>query len=133
MCQARSILPFFTDESIKFQVECLVPLRVPCPSATCPESIIVQDLSAECFANQFTVLTTAFVRDGLVAIGAEYMQNAYCWPPWLVPKEELQRWFTLHSHPGCPLSTSQWILGEKDKDGQQVLSTFSCSPPPVAG
>ena len=71
MRQARSILSFFTDESTTIQVECLVPLRVLCPSTTCPESIIVQDLSAERFANQFTVLTMAFVRNSLVAIGAE--------------------------------------------------------------
>jgi ribonuclease HI len=123
MCQARSIFSFSTDESTSIQVECLVPLRVFCPSATCPESIIVQDLSAERFVNQFTVLTMAFVRDSLVAIGAEYLRDACCRPPWLVPKEELQRWFTLHSHPGCSSSTSQWILDQMDKDGQQVLRT----------
>ena len=123
MCQVRSIFSFSTDESTTIQVECLVPLRALCPSATCPESIVVQDISAERFANQFTVLTMAFVRDSLVAVGAEYVRDACCRPPWLVPKEELQRWFTIHLHPGCPLSTSHWILGEKDKDGQQVLGS----------
>ena len=123
MCQVRSIFSFSTDESTTIQVECLVPLRALCPSATCPVSIVVQDISAERFANQFTVLTMAFVRDSLVAVGAEYVRDACCRPPWLVPKEELQRWFTIHLHPGCPLSTSHWILGEKDKDGQQVLGS----------
>jgi hypothetical protein len=60
MCEARSIFSFSSDESTITQVECLVPLRVLCPSAICPESVIVQDLSAERSANQFTVITMAF-------------------------------------------------------------------------
>ena len=51
------------------------------------------------------------------------MRDACRRPPWLVPREELQCWFSLHPRPGCHLSTSQWILGEKNRDGEQVLRT----------
>ena len=85
-------------------VECLVPILALWSSMAFPESIIVQDLDAKHSENQVTVLTVAFVRDCMLANGVQTLQDACSRPPWMVPKEELQRWFK-------PLRTPRWVLG----------------------
>ena len=121
LCQARSVFSFCCDGSKMITVECLVPLLALWSSMPFPESIIVQDLDAKHSENQVTVLTVAFVRDCMLANGVQTLQDACSRPPWMVPKEELQRWFNLC--PTKPLRTPRWVLGNSLSGGQLVLQS----------
>ena len=127
MCRSRAVFSFHTSSSQRRTVECLLPLRAILPSTPGPECILVQDLDAEFFRNQFSVLNVPFVRDCMLGEGADTTLAACQRPPWLVPKSDLLAWFDLHARPS---SSSPWVLDLGNAEGQRVLQGIeSCLCP----
>ena len=121
MCRARAVFSFSLSDSQTTTVECLLPLRTVLPLAPVlapPECILVQNTAAERLSTQFTVLTVPFIRDCMLACGAETLKAACKREAWMVPCSELRRWYAFTHH--SP-SSSQWALGPGGLDGQQIL------------
>ena len=62
-------------ETYTILVECQVQIHkfwLGCPGTGVPQSIVVQTVDADCNTHQFSDLSTALIRDSLLACGAEY-------------------------------------------------------------
>jgi ribonuclease HI len=121
LCRSRAVFSFAVSDSKMTTVECLLPLRAVLslvPVFAPPECILVQNTAAKRLSRQFTVLTVPFIRDCLLACGAETLQVACRRDAWMVPCSDLRRWYTYSHHSS---SSSQWVLGSSGPDGQQVL------------
>ena len=123
MCTMRAEVSYHLNESQVLTVECLLPLCtiLPCAQSrfpASPECVLVRDLGANNLRRQFTVLTVPFIRDCLLACGAETLAQACRRKAWAVPASELCCWFTsaYQSH-----LSSTWELLSGGKGGQQTL------------
>ena len=118
LCHHRAILPLSQNDNVAKLVECLAPLRrVMDPYPLQQEYILARLVDSP--EAPIAALSLALVRDCLLAVGHENLQEACSRPQWVVSEAEF--------YSGCSFSATSntapgWNMKATGLDGQCIFT-----------